>query len=218
MKTVGHPGAPPPNRLRRRKRNKHRSQHAQDENTPQTNSPCDRAHHDVRARVRRKHHERNPAGARGRDTSHTGQGGSGSDDSCHATTRPPCPVHPSSPSCAQARFMSSDLNRAQVVGIRAGRGIDPAGWAAGRAEGGAVHKEPASRRRVERGGIVSKNTIATQYQVDSGEEPAIFSSAASGDKRRASLLRVRRYQGLKRLLDATQTVYTDTAFNSLVFL
>lgn len=190
-KTGGHPGAPPPNRPRRRKLSKHRQQHAQDESTPQTNAPCENIHRGVRAGVRRKRREPNPAVASGRYTSYAGQGGSGSDDSGHATIRPPCPVHPSSASCVQARFMSSDMSRTEAV-AGVGRGTDPADCPAklNPAEGGVALKESASRRRVEEGCILSKSTNRAQYQVDSGEEPPAPRSRASGNKRRPILLRV----------------------------
>lgn len=190
-KTSGHPGAPPPNRPKRRKHGKHRNQHAQDESTPPTSTPCETSQ-GVLARVRRKRRERNPAESRGRITSHGGQARSGSDDSRHASIRPSCPVHPSSASCVRARLMSSDLSRAEVVGARGE--LDPADCANSRAEGFVEYNEQTRRKRVE-GCIISKNTILAQFQASRGEEPAVLKSAASGNKR-ASLLRVRSKQSL----------------------
>lgn len=189
-KIGGHPGAPPPNRLRRRKHNKHRNQHAHNGSTPQTVTACEKNSPEVRGRVRRKRREPNFAGASGRHTSQAGQGGSASDDSRHATTRPSCPVHPSSAFSVQARFMSSDLNRAGVI-VGNGRETDITDCAASQAEGEVAYQKIASRRRVEGGCIISKNTIGVYYQADLGEEPPVVRAAASDNKRRTSLLRVR---------------------------
>lgn len=217
-RTAGHPGGPPPAPAGRKRRKNHKRHHrtrcVAEEHTPQTRTASEKSHHAVRARMNRKRHERRTAGVGGscRDKSHTGQGGcSGSDGSCCPAIRevlvskrgrPFCPVHPASASCVHARSMSPDLNRHHLrqqgpeVAGGAGRGwreAESTDRATNRPERYATYKADARRRRDEDGCIMYKDVISAQPQTGGSREdpPNRTLGPASGDRMRASLLKVR---------------------------
>ncbi len=138
-----------------------------------------------------------------------GHGGDGSDDSYHAAIqtfalpesgRPPYPVHPASSSCVVTSPTSPGSNRPEMAGGRARR--DEVASADLRsicqAEGDfATRKEDVVSRTHGGGDRVKSIDIIggakNQMGPDEGEEPSHRSSVESGEKRTASLLRVRRW-------------------------
>jgi len=213
VRAVGHPGAPPPAPGGRKRRKQHRSKEG---HKPQTTTSPEKARLNSRARVSRKRRERQPirvAGVRGtasrNSSSGSGHGGYGSDDSDHAVNRtvvlpeevcrPPYPVHPTSASCATTSSTSPGSNRPEMAGSRArGDVVSTDLRSICRAEGDdAAQKEDANQTHGGGDCVKSSGVIGgahNQLDPEEGEQPSHRSSVESSEKRRASLLRVRRWQ------------------------
>lgn len=220
-RTVGHPGGPPPAPSGRRRRKNHkghqRTRYAAEEHTSQTYTSSKKPYDTVSARMSRKRDERCPAGMAGgcRDKSHTGQGGCGSDDCCRSTVqevlvskrgRPSCPVHPASAACVHVSSTSPGSNyhhlpqQGPEVTGGAGRGWREDGSTdrtANRAVRYVKYKysgaDTRRRRKEDSCSIVSKDIISAQPQTVAREDLSNQTSGVfSGDRRRASLLKVKK--------------------------
>lgn len=162
-------------------------------------------------------HERHPAGMGGsyRGKSHTERGVRGSDNYCRPTVRevlmsergrPSFPVHPASAACVHAGSTSLDQNHQslpqQGPEVTGGAG---GGWREGESTDSATKraaryvkdKVGARRRRNEDGcSTVSEDIFSAQPQAVAREDQSnrTVAGPANGDRRRASLLKVRKWQ------------------------
>lgn len=217
VRAVGHPGAPPPAPGGRKRRKPHRSKEGQ---KSQTTASPEKTCQSFRARVSRKRRERQSArvlgcrGAPSRSSSGGGHGGYGSDDSYHTAIRTfaspeagrtPYPVHPASASYVVTSPNSPGWNRPEMAGVVARREVASTDLRSiCQAEGDfAKQKEGVSRTHGGGDHVKSSDIIGgakNQMDAEEGEESSHRSSMESGQKRRASLLRVRRGGSLKSSL------------------